>query len=287
MSEKLCLKWNDFQVTVKNAFGSFRESRDFADVTLACEDGYQIEAHKVVLAASSPMLQDILRRNKHSYPLIYMRGVKSDDLASILDFLYFGEANVNEENLDTFLALAQELQLKGLKASKDDNGHREEHSQAQSPFEQNYKTPQVLSSKGAKPMTSTVAKRATELANFIETKNHAVAIPKTELVQKTELSTGDLQILDTVVKSMMETSENSFTIHGKHGDRQERGKICKACGKEGRPHVIRDHIEANHLEGVAIPCNLCDKTVRCRHPLDIHVRKHHLIKVCFSGQEMP
>ena len=270
MSEKLCLKWNDFQVTVKNAFGSFRESRDFADVTLACEDGYQIEAHKVVLAASSPMLQDILRRNKHSYPLIYMRGVKSDNLASILDFLYFGEANVNEENLDTFLALAQELQLKGLKASKDDDGHGEEHSQEHSPFEQNNKTPQVLSSKGAKPMTSTVAKRATELANFIETKNHAVAIPKTELVQKTELSTGDLQILDTAVKSMMETSENSFTIHGKHGDRQERGKICKACGKEGRPHVIRDHIEANHLEGVAIPCNLCDKTVRCRHPLDIH-----------------
>ena len=63
MSEKLCLKWNDFQVTVKNAFGSFRESTDFAGVTLACEDGYQIEAHKVVLAASSPMLQDILRRN--------------------------------------------------------------------------------------------------------------------------------------------------------------------------------------------------------------------------------
>ena len=33
--------------------GSFREDNDFADMTLACEDGQQVEAHKVILAASS------------------------------------------------------------------------------------------------------------------------------------------------------------------------------------------------------------------------------------------
>ena len=75
MSEKLCLKWNDFQENVNAAFGS---SREFADVTLACEDGHQIEAHKVILAASSPFFQNLLRRNKHPHPLIYMRGVKSE-----------------------------------------------------------------------------------------------------------------------------------------------------------------------------------------------------------------
>ena len=52
MSEKLCLKWNDFQENVNSAFGDLRGSGDFSDVTLACEDGQQIEAHKVVLAAS-------------------------------------------------------------------------------------------------------------------------------------------------------------------------------------------------------------------------------------------
>ena len=53
MSEKLCLKWNDFQENVNVAFASLREDNDFADVTLACEDGQQIEAHKVILTASS------------------------------------------------------------------------------------------------------------------------------------------------------------------------------------------------------------------------------------------
>ena len=71
MSEKLCLKWNDFQENANTAFGSLREDAEFADVTLACEDGQQIEAHKVILAASSPFFQNLLNRNRHPQPLIY------------------------------------------------------------------------------------------------------------------------------------------------------------------------------------------------------------------------
>ena len=114
MSEKLCLQWNDFQVNVRSAVENLREDRDFADVTLACEDGQQVEAHKVILAASSPFFQKLLRRSKHPHPLIYMRGMKYEDLLAIVDFLYLGEANVYQENLDSFLAIAEELQLKGL-----------------------------------------------------------------------------------------------------------------------------------------------------------------------------
>ena len=88
MSEKLCLKWNDFQENVNEAFGSLRSDKDFSDVTLACEDGQQFEVHKVILAASSPSLRHLLKANKHGHPLIYMRGMKSEDLGAIIDFLY-------------------------------------------------------------------------------------------------------------------------------------------------------------------------------------------------------
>merc|ERR1711928_129234 len=60
---------------------------------------------------------EILKENKHPHPLIYMKGVKADELAAIVDFLYFGEANVNQESLDAFLGLAEELKLKGLTGS--------------------------------------------------------------------------------------------------------------------------------------------------------------------------
>ena len=39
MSEKLCLKWNDFQDNTNTAFGSLRNDIEFTDVTLACKDG--------------------------------------------------------------------------------------------------------------------------------------------------------------------------------------------------------------------------------------------------------
>ena len=50
-----------------------------------------------------------------------MRGLKERDLSAILDFIYHGEANVYQEDLDDFLSLAAELQLKGLDGSKQEN----------------------------------------------------------------------------------------------------------------------------------------------------------------------
>ena len=84
-SEKLCLQWNDFKDNVSSSFGGLREDKDLTDVTLACEDGQHVEAHKVILAASSPFFKEILKRNKHPHPLIYMRGLKSEDLLAIID----------------------------------------------------------------------------------------------------------------------------------------------------------------------------------------------------------
>ena len=112
--EKLCLQWNDFRDNVSSAFRDLRDDKDFTDVTLASDDGQQVEAHKVVLISSSPFFLSLLKRNKHPHPLVCMRGFKFENLLSMMDFLYRGEANVYQENLDSFLAMAKELRLKGL-----------------------------------------------------------------------------------------------------------------------------------------------------------------------------
>ena len=80
MPEKLLLQWSDFQENIKSAFANFRDLSDFKDVTLVSEDGQQVETHKVILAASSSFFQKLLERNKHPHPLIYMRGVKFEDI---------------------------------------------------------------------------------------------------------------------------------------------------------------------------------------------------------------
>jgi len=112
-SEKFCLRWNDFESNISVAFRELREDKDFFDVTLACDDE-QISAHKVILSACSPFFRNILRRNPHQHPLLYLKGVKFTDLQAVLNFMYNGEVNVAQEELNSFLAVAEELRVKGL-----------------------------------------------------------------------------------------------------------------------------------------------------------------------------
>jgi len=119
MAEKFCLRWNDFESNINTAFRELREDKDFFDVTLACDDD-QIQAHKVILSACSPFFRTILKRNIHEHPLLYLKGVKYSDLTAVLNFMYHGEVNVAQEDLNSFLAIAEDLKVKGLTQNKTD-----------------------------------------------------------------------------------------------------------------------------------------------------------------------
>jgi len=113
-TEKFCLKWNDFEANISHAFRDIRDAKDFLDVTLVCEEDEQLQAHKVILSACSPFFRKILQRNPHQHPLLYLKGVKFADLQSVLNFMYHGEVNVAQDELNSFLAVAEELKVKGL-----------------------------------------------------------------------------------------------------------------------------------------------------------------------------
>jgi len=119
-TDNFCLRWNDFAENVSGAFKELRTESDFFDVTLACTDSGSktLQAHKVILSACSNFFKSTFRQqtnaNKHPNPYIYLRGVTYNDLTSILDFIYNGEVNVAQEDLNSFLAVAEELQIKGL-----------------------------------------------------------------------------------------------------------------------------------------------------------------------------
>ena len=113
MSERFSLKWNDFQSVVSQSFSVLRREEDFYDVTLVSDDQTQIPAHKLVLSASSHFFKSILKRNPHSHPLLYLSGVNSANLNLILDYIYQGEVQVNQEHLESFLEVAQRLKLPG------------------------------------------------------------------------------------------------------------------------------------------------------------------------------
>jgi len=139
-SEKFCLRWNDFENNISCAFRELRDDKDFFDVTLACDDE-QIQAHKVILSACSPFFRNVLRRNPHSNPLLYLKGVKYTDLQSVLNFMYHGEVNVAQEELNSFLAVAEDLRVKGLTQNQAQSEDRKEKRDISHPYTHSRKTP--------------------------------------------------------------------------------------------------------------------------------------------------
>jgi len=153
-TDNFCLRWNDFAENVSGAFKELRSESDFFDVTLACTDSGSrtLQAHKVILSACSNFFKSTFRQqthaNKHPSPYIYLRGVTYNDLTSILDFIYNGEVNVAQEELNSFLAVAEELQIKGL-TNRDSNSSSTNNASESSPSSS--ATPRKQSHPGAHP----------------------------------------------------------------------------------------------------------------------------------------
>merc|ERR1712133_124926 len=111
MTEKFCINWNDFLIKVSTSYQKLREEGLFSDVTLVSEDNVSFPAHKMVLSTSSNFLKTLLVKNPHSNPLLYMYGIDCKMMSLVLDFMYKGQVEIQEDQLDKFLIEAQKLQL--------------------------------------------------------------------------------------------------------------------------------------------------------------------------------
>ena len=125
--EKFSLKWNDFEKNISGALKELKEEDELYDVTLACDGGGEFPAHRLVLAACSQVLRQVICRKSqlggnHHQQVIYLRGVNSRDLKFILSFMYQGEVSIAQDHLNSFLAVAEDLQVKGLTQEKNSNG---------------------------------------------------------------------------------------------------------------------------------------------------------------------
>ncbi|XP_043642900.1 broad-complex core protein isoforms 1/2/3/4/5-like isoform X1 [Drosophila teissieri] len=93
------LRWNNYQNTMTSVFQQLREDLSFVDVTLSCEHG-SLKAHKVVLSACSTYFQKLLLENPCKHPTIILPAdIIFTDLKTIIDFVYRGEIDVTESEL--------------------------------------------------------------------------------------------------------------------------------------------------------------------------------------------
>ena len=257
-SEKFCLKWKDFQQNIVNSFQDLRNDSEVSDVTLVCDGGQQIEAHRIILTRSSACFSSILKLNKHSHPIIYMKGLKEKDLGTILDFIYNGEANVYQEDLNGFLSLAAELQLKGLDVSK---------QEAEQPI-------QYPQNRNANKLT--IPKQE---ANVYP--NSPVKKVNEKLFPDSSMANSDFNYIypvdDDNIRSPSKTGEFKDKIESmiERATGEDYKFKCNVCGKTTTAKQIMDYHVETHIEGLSYPCKICGKCFRSRNSKIVHVSKQH------------
>ena len=225
MSEKVSLKWNDFHSVVSQLFSVLREEADFYDVTLVSDDHTQISAHKLVLSASSHFFKSILKKNPHSHPLLYLSGVDSTSLGFVLDYIYEGEVQIFQNDLDNFLEVAQKLKIEGLLPTEEtenkDYKRREE--------EYNCVVP-----------------------DFVLSGQQVIK----EEYKRSGPSTSEMKVVS--LTDMAEADDKREQLMEKRDGRHH----CKACDySSNRKDNTREHVE-RHIDGLSYPCNSCEKTFR-------------------------
>ena len=258
-SEKFCLNWNDFQKNISTSFQEMRDDVDLADVTLACMGRKQFEAHKFVLSASSPFFKEILHNNKHPHPLLYLKGMTARTLESVIDLLYRGEVNIYQEDLNEFLAAAEELELKGLTG---------QHSMEEEKFEETYLKDELPKLKvKPKPRKIVLPKTEPEYSN-------TDVFPAQTFRDITEAFTTitDMVAVQAINTNNDERNETTESFLEKIEDTWN----CKICGqKSGHNFTLKRHIETKHTTGGSHPCKVCGKILRSRYSNNTHMSKYH------------
>ena len=275
LNEKLCVKWNEnLQERLDKSFGELRDCDDFTDVTLACEDE-SIKAHKVILSASSPFFNKLLKSIPHPRPLIYMRGVKGEDLVAMVDFIYLGEANILQEQLERFLSLAEELELKGMA----DNDVTEEPGECSA-----VEVTDEL--EGVKRKSVEYRTTISALKNEYRNPNQPKpALKKEEIVNvsfvpEVKLEANEIEVPDPshqvkTTKTVSIAPENKTKIDSMISRLDNGLYTCSECEYTSKVHGhMKEHVE-KHIEGLEYQCNFCDKVMRSSVGMRKHKSKHH------------
>ena len=85
--EKISLSWHTYNDHLREMLHNMMSSNELTDVTIVSEDKKQFKAHKVILSASSSVFQSIISDSSVSSPIIYLRGIDSAEIESILQFI--------------------------------------------------------------------------------------------------------------------------------------------------------------------------------------------------------
>lgn len=113
-SDHFTLRWDEFENNAGSSFKSLLSDTTFTDVTLVSDDMKLIQAHTIILRSASQFFRTILYKQPNKHPILYLKGIQYSNLLALVDFIYLGETEVAQEDLNNFMEAATTLQVQGL-----------------------------------------------------------------------------------------------------------------------------------------------------------------------------
>ena len=197
-----------------------------------------------------------------------MKGLATKELLGIVDFIYYGQTNIFQEDINDFLAAAEVLQLKGLAHNitleninfidKDMEQFMKAVEQKRLTNSENKSSPEYVLSESI-PIKQ---KNDYTYTPIEKTDKQLEGDPKRpNRLNSTLMSYNEIE-LDRTIDTMMERMNGFWR--------------CNQCGKTAvlKGH-IGSHIESHHRQGVIHNCRQCDYTCRTKHTLRVHMSRNH------------
>ena len=242
MSEKFALKWNDYQSNWNKSLSQLRKDAELADVTLISDDKVKFSAHKVILSSCSNIFNFILKENNNANPLLYLGGVSSVNLEYILDYIYNGEVNIFQEQLDSFLENAQKLEIEGLigqEGMTDDTKNESIYQEEEN----------VTPSAQAKHLSRTNDNKE------VITRRQYKRPPNSD-ASKIDVTSFTSEEIEEKIKELHQKINGVWT--------------CMVCDyTSSKSTNVRKHVE-KHMDGLSYSCDLCNREFRLINSLNSH-----------------
>ena len=275
-SETFFLKWDDHFPNVHNAFRTLRGDSSLCDLTLLCDDG-EVDAHRIVLSASSQFFQKIFSRPRknNSHPLVYLRGVTVDQIQSVLDFMYLGEVNIEQQKLKRFLDFAEELEIKGV-SDQNKKSQNESNKNVYAPLsnvssqllESHSMSSNLLQSSDllSCPSYEEINKMPRDPKHLhFEDEKHVLNQPSSSSIGSHEyqvIGDPEMAAVTPLSDSMMSFKNGVW--------------VCTTCGKfDKNKFNVRDHTETHNISTPSHHCSICGKYYKTRNSLRVHKYKVH------------
>merc|ERR1712126_132725 len=168
---------------------------------------------------------------------------------------YHGEVNISQDDLNRFLALAEELKLKGLITNNFSDNEEpitkiDEFSSRKEIIEN------IISSDVIKEETNILPETSPQNTNQVNLLGYNSG---TISESRTSIDASILELEETIASLIVKTEDGLWA--------------CTCCGKTLKAKKdLKRHVESMHVEGMEHPCNICGKTFRSRNAVQCHTR---------------